>query len=213
MLAALGVLAVPAGAADFRLLEIDGVLVKWGAPEAGTGAEVSYGFALRPVSFPDARNCGELAPIGALAAAWGGDPARRDRIAADAFAMWSRAADVRFRPVGAGERPDILIGAQAKPQHIAFANVWHDGAGARNGVAPLTRAIICFNPRQAWVMGEAPGAVDLRTALAHEIGHAIGLDHPGASGALMGYDVQGRLDALLPGDVAGAVALYGPPAH
>ncbi len=56
------------------------------------------------------------------------------------------------------------------------------------------------------------GALDLRTVLAHEIGHAIGLDHPGARGALMGYSNQGDIDQLMPGDVAGAVALYGPAA-
>jgi hypothetical protein len=47
--------------------------------------------------------------------------------------------------------------------------------------------------------------------LAHEIGHTIGLDHPGATGALMGYRNQGNIDWLMPGDIAGAVALYGPP--
>ena len=77
---------------------------------------------------------------------------------------------------------------------------------------PLTRATICFNPELSWSTSDgaaAPGSLDLGTVLAHEIGHAIGLDHPGATGALMGYSHQGNIDNLMPGDIAGARALYG----
>jgi hypothetical protein len=205
------VLAAPAGAADYRLLKLDGLEVKWGAPELRTGAEVSYGFATRERAFPDAINCRALAPMAELAAAWDGDPARLAEIAAAAFGMWSREADLRFRPAASGEAPDILIGAQGEPHRIAFANVWHGAETA--GIAPLTRAAICFNPLLAWSDGEGrepEGALDLGTVLAHEIGHAIGLDHPGAAGALMGFSNQGDIDQLMPGDIAGAVALYGP---
>jgi hypothetical protein len=125
--------------------------------------------------------------------------------------MWSREAGISFRPAGRGETPDILIGAQASPEGIAFADVWH-GTPDR-GVAPLTQATICLNPTLAWTIADGPvpdGGLDLSTVLAHEIGHAIGLDHPGAAGALMGYSNQGSIDALMAGDVAGARILYGP---
>jgi hypothetical protein len=202
--------AAPAGAAEFRLLRIDGVEVKWGAPAFGTGAEVSYGFALADQTFPDAINCRELAPMAALAPAWRGDPARLQAVATAAFAMWSRVANLAFRPAAANEPPDILIGAQGTPEDVAFANVWH--GPPEHGIAPLTRATICFNPEQAWTTEDGPGpegVLDLGTVLAHEIGHAIGLDHPGAAGALMGYSNQGDIDRLMPGDIAGARALYG----
>jgi len=213
-LAALGLLALcvaaPAGAAGFRLLRLDGAGLKWGDTRLGTGAEVTWGFATGDAAFPDAINCKRLAPIAGLGPVWGGDPERLTRIAAGAFAMWSRAADLDFRPAAPGEVPDILIGAEGVPEDVAFANVWHGPAS--RGVAPLTRATICLNPEQAWSAGPGPapeGALDLETVLAHEIGHAIGLDHPGAKGALMGYSNQGSIDHLMPGDVAGAVALYG----
>jgi hypothetical protein len=208
--AALVVLAAaPAVADEYRLLEIDGATVKWGAPVLGQGSEVSYGFATVAAQFDDAINCRRLAPMTALAPAWGGDPARLEAVAAAAFAIWSRAADVDFRRASPGETPDILIGTQGTPEHVAFANVWR--GTAERGLAPLTRATICLNPEIAWTTTEPapPGALDLGTVLAHEIGHAIGLDHPGADGALMGYSNQGDIDALMPGDIAGAVTLYG----
>lgn len=209
----ISVTAVPAFSAEFRLLRIGGMHLKWGLPDYGERAEVSYGFATVHERFAGAINCEEMAPMAALARAWDGDPARLERMAAEAFAMWSGAADVAFRRAAPGERPDILIGAQATPRRIAFANVWHEARAARAGVAPLLRATICFNPEVAWSTGRAPraGRQDLRTTLAHEIGHAIGLDHPGAAGTLMGYADQGPQTGLKPGDVAGAQALYGAP--
>ena len=69
------------------------------------GAEVSYGFADADAAFPDAINCRELAPMAELAPAWCDDPARLAAVAAGAFAMWSREADLRFRPAAPGERP------------------------------------------------------------------------------------------------------------
>jgi hypothetical protein len=206
-----GLAAAPVAGADYRLLKLDGLNVKWDAPEFGMRAEVSYGFATRGQRFPDAINCRVLAPMSKLAPAWRGDPARLERVAAAAFAMWSGAADLVFRRAAPGETPDILIGTQGEPVGIAYANVWH--GPARAGMASLTRATICFNPDARWTAEDGPapeGVFDLATVMAHEIGHAIGLDHPGARGALMAFSNQGDIDALMPGDVAGAVALYGP---
>jgi hypothetical protein len=206
--------AVPAVSADYRLLRINGFHLKWGTAAYGARADISYGFAGKEHFFPDAINCRKLAPAEALTGGSGSDRGRLEGALAAAFAMWSEAAGVAFRPAHGDEPPHILIGAQREPQGIAYANVWHDEAAASGGIAPLTRATICLNPDLSWFSASAsPGAevFDLRTVLAHEIGHAIGLDHPGATGALMAYRNQGVLDALRPGDIAGALALYGPP--
>jgi len=206
------VTASVADAADFRLLEIGGFRVKWGEPVSGTAAEVSYGFADAPQAFPDAANCGELASISRLAEASGVRPDRLAALSAAAFEMWSEAASVDFRPARAGETPDILIGAQARPQGIAFANVWPDRSRAKSGVAPLVRATICLNPALDWTDdASGPADYDFVTVLAHEIGHTLGLDHPGPIGALMGYSDQGDVDWLMQGDIAGARLIYGVP--
>jgi hypothetical protein len=206
------IVATPVLSAEYRVLRLDGQMLKWGPPEIGAPAEVSWGFTTAHEVFANAVNCGWMAPMALMSDAWGGDPARLERIAAEAFAMWSGASGIVFRRAAPGQQPDILIGAQAEPRRIAFANVWHDAAAARDGVAPLRKATICFNPDRAWStrLGLPPkGAQDFRTVLAHEIGHAIGLDHPGAAGTLMGFADQGPLDGLAPGDAAGVRLLYG----
>ena len=115
-----------------------------------------------------------------------------------------------FRRAASGERPDILIGAQARPRRVAFANVWRDARAARRRrrAADAGDDLLQSRPSPGPARAERrPGGEDLRTALAHEIGHAIGLDHPGATGALMGFEDQGPQAGLKPGDVAGAAML------
>lgn len=203
--------ALPAAASDFRLLKISGLHVKWGEPALGEGAEVSYGLVQERISRPDAINCGEVMPITGLMDASRIDQTALDRAVRTAFSMWSTAANLVFRPARADETPDILIGAQAVPSRIAFANVWLDAARANDGVAPMTNATICFNPWIPWSLEDnGVAGLDFTTVLAHEIGHAIGLDHPGATGSLMGFQDQGEMPALMAGDVAGAVTIYGP---
>ena len=198
---------------DFRLLKIGSLHVKWGAAVLGQGAgTVTYGFVRSPSSFPGARNCPTMVPADGIAAAADVDRRGFEAVAAAAFDLWSGAANIAFRPAQAGETPDILIGAQVRPHGIAFADVRNDRARAVSGVAPLTMATICLNPSVAWTDGVGvPGALDLRTVLAHEIGHAIGLDHPGPTGTLMGYRDQRDIDRLMSGDIAGVRRLYGAP--
>jgi hypothetical protein len=71
--------------------------------------------------------------------------------------------------------------------------------------------LICLDPTQPWKIGFGgnPEAYDIRYTLAHEIGHAIGLDHPGPTGELMSFSYGEGFRVLQPGDVAGAILLYG----
>lgn len=203
-------LVSPSQAADFRLLRLDGYTVKWGEPVLGAGAALTWSFAARRHVFPDAINCRVIEPLDSVVQPAGIEPAQARELFGEAFRLWQEAAAVSFSYVSDEDAADILIGAQGEPTGIAFTNLWHE-PHAGTTVATLSRATICLNPLVRWE-SEPDGddeTYDIGQVAAHEIGHAIGLDHPGRTGALMGYRYDEGEGALQPGDVAGAVALYG----
>lgn len=194
----------------FVLLKLDGAFVKWGEPVLGTGAVVRYALATQRTEFPGARNCPGLVPLAPALQRHGIAPAQLRAELAAAFAMWERAADIRFEPVADPARADILIGGQLAPRGRAFANVAFRDAD-RGGTRRIEQALICLNQTQPWKIGFGgdPSAYDLRYTIAHEIGHAIGLNHPGPSGQLMSFKYAESFRGLQAGDFDGAVALYG----
>jgi hypothetical protein len=209
---------------DYRLLQLDGHQVKWGASAIGTGASVRYMLVPTAMYFGETRNCRGLTPMDALLAASGIDPAKVPAEVAAAFDMWERAANISFQRVDHPAAADILIGAQAIPRGRAFTEVIYDrnppmtltGAGPANvqpaaSVRRIDKALICLNPEKPWKIGFGGDVeiYDLRYTIAHEIGHAIGLDHPGPSGQMMGFGYEEHFRVLQPGDIAGAIALYG----
>lgn len=219
MLAAgLGVACYGAAASDeFLLLRLDGAYVKWGAPRLGTPAQVRYAFISGPMQFSGAINCDSMTPIGPLldASRIEHESFRQEVVAA--FGLWEAVAGVRFLETADITGADILIGAEASPRGFAFTNVDH----ARTGltpvsstavqVRPIQKSLICLNPTKLWKIGFDGNLeiYDIRYTIAHEVGHAIGLDHPSPSGELMSFRYTEDFRTLQPGDVAGAVALYG----
>jgi hypothetical protein len=211
---AVGLLGVAVGAANaadddaFKILKLEGNLVRW---QQGAGpVGISYSLATAEVTFPRARNCRKLTSVnGLLAASRIPAQAAREEIAA-AFAMWEAAANIKFHEAATPEEADILIGAQVQPEGWAFADVFYD-AFSVEAIKPISKSLICLNPTRAWKIGFNGDlkTYDLRYTLAHEIGHAIGLDHPAGAGQIMGYRYEERFRALQPGDITGAVVLYG----
>ncbi len=194
---------------DFLLLKLDGAYVKWGEPVLGTGAAVRYAFVTSDMKFAGARNCEAMTPLETPLRNFAIEPDQLRKEAAAAFAMWERAADIRFEAVSDPAHADILIGGQLSPRGRAFANVTYrnDAGDTRR----IDKALICLNQTQPWKVGFGgdANAYDLRYTIAHEIGHAIGLNHPGPSGQLMGFKYGEGFRALQTGDTDGAVALYG----
>jgi hypothetical protein len=196
----------------YRLLELDGYKVKWGNQQLGVGASVSYAFADATLRFDDARNCRDLAPIATVL----GEDLSMETLAhetAAAFQVWERAAGLSFYQVADARDADIVLGAQGQPVGRAFANVSY-APDLHEGVRAIKQALVCLNPDHEWKVGfdGDQDVYDIRYTLIHEIGHAIGLDHPGPSGQLMGFRYTEDFDNLQPGDLRGVQLLYGHPA-
>src|SRR5690606_29442890 len=140
---------------------------------------------------------------------------------------------IRFRQVSDPGDAQILVGSQGVPRGRAFANVRymensvesglsmptaahaHDEKADSIGQLPirsLDKALICLDATSMWKIGFDGNleSYDLRYTFMHELGHAIGLNHPGPSGSLMSFRYEELSRKLGPSDIAGARALYGP---
>jgi hypothetical protein len=205
-------LTCAAASADgtYRVLKLEGNAVRWQHAAQDQPQLITYRVIDSEVAFPRARNCrGMTSPTQLLVASEITETTMRQEIVA-AFAMWEEVANLTFREAAPAERADILIGAQLETEGWAFADVFYD-ANASSTVKPISQALICLNPWKRWKVGFDGDlkTYDLRYTLAHEIGHAIGLDHPAGAGQIMGYRYEERFRSLQPGDIAGAIQLYG----
>jgi hypothetical protein len=210
------VLAISAPAAQaqtivaYRHLVLDGHPLKWGVPVLGVGATITYALVDREVRFPGARNCSSMAPFDGLLSRNAIRASSFSRELAEALRVWESAADIAFAPADPATA-DILIGAQVDPIGYAFANVEYDKTETGQGPRSIARSMVCFNPTRAWKVGFDGDldVYDIRYTLIHEIGHAIGLDHPAIAGQLMAYKYGEKFRALQAGDIRGVETLYG----
>ena len=228
-------MSVPCVASAQRLLVLEGSWVKWGAPKWNTGATVTYGFATTDVTSSSARNCATLLPLGGFEKQTSLPDSRVRAEAAAAFAAWSKAANLTFIEVPNVAHADNVIGAQGNPRGRAFTNIELDSGplasapamergrvasekpaeppAKAHSVRSIRQAVICLNPQAKWKIGFDGDldVYDLRYTFMHEIGHAIGLDHPGAAGALMGFRYDEKLNGPTASDGDAARKLYGSP--
>jgi hypothetical protein len=202
--------ATAADSVSFKTLRLEGNGVRWQTAAKGQQRVLSYAVVAQDVEFAGARNCGKMTKLDNLLASSQISPQTVNAEIAAAFAMWEAVANISFREAADPQQADILIGAQLEAEGWAFANVFYDTLSTEP-VKPISRALICLNPEKRWKVGFDGDlrTYDVRYTIAHEIGHTIGLDHPSGAGQIMGYRYEETFRELQPGDVSGAVLLYG----
>lgn len=201
--------AIHAEGSNYKLLKLQGHLAKWPAAQpADAATTISYAFVDGIVHHKDARNCGSMQPVSRALTASNISMAQFREEFAKATRMWEEAANIHFVEADNPQAADILVGAQVKGVGRAFTNVELAG---RDGTRHIHRSLICLNPEMPWKIGFDGdlSTYDLRYTLAHELGHAIGLDHPSHAGSLMFYKYDETQTGLTHGDMVGAALIYG----
>lgn len=196
----------------YRLLQIDGRDVKWGAPVLGKGASVTYAIAERPAAIKGNVNCLHVASVKRLFLHSHLTRQIFERELSGAFAMWQSVANVQFHAVTNPSVANIVIASEGVPDGIAYADVSLD-ASKSGDVSRLTKGIVCLNPSVQWTAKRTDSGEGeqyrLQYTLAHEIGHVLGLDHPSPQGELMSFEYGHKFEGLKQGDIAGIGLLYG----
>ncbi|GIV36398.1 MAG: hypothetical protein KatS3mg032_0777 [Cyclobacteriaceae bacterium] len=138
----------------------------------------------------------------------------------DAFALWSAQTDLYFLEVCTAANADMVFlwGAfnhgDAGPFDGEGGVLAHTLGGPPPNSFGDQAGDIHFDESETWTLDNRPNneqPIDLVTVAAHEIGHALGLDHTTVSGSLMLSNYTGSHRFLGSDDIAGIRSLYGVP--
>ena len=177
---------------------------KWGPPALGTGATITWGLMGSGLA-TDGGPSTALAtfmPAGFLA-----------QIQA-AFDAWEAIANIDFVFAADSGLPFNDPGATVPNLRLTgHAFDGPNGTLAHGFFPPVNGTTaagdIHFDTAELWKIGFGGPGFDIFQVAAHEIGHAIGLDHTGVPASLMNPFYTEAFAGLQADDIAGAVFIYG----
>lgn len=180
---------------------------KWGPAAYGTGATVTWSL------MPTGTSCaGEFAGCSVTALA-GFMPVGYLTQIQNAFSAWSAAANISFLEVA---DDGAAVGAPTSSGNIRLGGHVFDGVGgilAHGFYPPVNGGSVAgdvhFDVADTWKLHFGGSGFDIFQVAAHEIGHAIGLDHTLVPNSLMGAYYSEAFVGPQADDIAGARFLYG----
>ncbi len=195
-------LALPTLASAYVL---GGVNNKWGSPTLGTGATISW-------SLTGSINCSSegsalCSPLSSFM------PLGFQTEIDAAFSAWSNVANLTFVQVADN---GVAAGAAGANADIRISGLPIDGSGSTLAYAyfPLLNSNsltgdMFFDTAETWDIGFAGSGFSIFQVVAHELGHALGLDHTSVPGSLMNPFYTEAFSGPQADDIAGMQALYG----
>jgi len=181
---------------------------KWGSPVPRTEATVTYSF------MPTGTDCSDEF-FGCTVTAFADFmPTGFQTEIQNAFAAWSAVANLTFLQVPDDGAP---FNAPTSSGEIRLGGHTFDGpfGTLAHGYYPPVNGLtaagdIHFDSEETWKIGFGGSGFDIFQVAAHEIGHAIGLDHTDVPNSLMNPFYTEAFRGPQADDIAGARFIYGP---